>query len=307
MAALTSLAIAGGVAAAAGGIGSAIAQGNTNSRLRDQASGLDPYLQQYNQQASQYNQQAGQSLQRVQGLGRRADNLTGQIQNTRLGSQGQSDLTAAAGGARDLSALLQQYAQTGGLPSESDISAAQGQSTNLLAQERIAQQQAFEDQLVQANRQAAMSGRGINDPILRAKLAQEQTRQAALLQGKQTAMATEIARSLPGQRVSYLGQSAQALLGSAQAQQQFASNQVQSQQSALQAALQGVYGQQGLSQSLYGTQTQAGMQSSQQGLQTLLAQQGILNQQGSVFNAAMGGMGAGAGLVGQVAGIAGGR
>lgn len=305
MAALTSLAIAGGVAAAAGGVGSAIAQGNTNSRLRDQAASLDPYLQQFQQQGQQYNQQAGQSLQRVQGLGRRADTLTGQIQNTRLGNQGQADLTAAAGGARGLAALLQQYAQTGGLPSQGDIGAAQGQAGDLLAQERIAQQQAFEDQLVQANRQAAMSGRGINDPILRAKLAQEQTRQNALLQGRQTALATEIARSLPGQRISYLGQSAQALLGSAQAQQAFAQNQVQSQQSALQAALGGVQGQQSLSAGLYGTQAGLGMQSNQQSLQTLLAQQGILNQQGSVFNSALSGMGAGAGLVGTVAGIGG--
>jgi hypothetical protein len=72
----------------------------------------------------------------------------------------------------------------------------------------VAQQQAFQDQLTAANRQAAISGRGMNDPILRARLGQEQTRQQGLLEAQQGAFGSQLALALPTQRAGFAEQRA---------------------------------------------------------------------------------------------------
>lgn len=87
---------------------------------------------------------------------------------------------------------------------------------NRLAQQqfggqRQAMEQQFQDQMTQANRSAAMSGRSSNDPILRARLAQEQSRQSAMLNAQQSSAAVDLGRQsttdmlgLQGQRVGLL-------------------------------------------------------------------------------------------------------
>jgi hypothetical protein len=110
---------------------------------------------------------------------------------------------AAFGAQTDLASLLKQYQQDGAMPTAQDSSRAQSFAQSQFDPQRVAMQQAFQDQLTQANRQAALSGRGVNDPILRAKLAQEQTRQGAMLQSQQGAFATQYAMQQPLQRLQF--------------------------------------------------------------------------------------------------------
>lgn len=126
-------------------------------------------------------------------------------------SQAQSSLanlgnlrnSAYFGASNDLASLLQSYSQGGFLPTAQDTATAQQFATSQFGAQRVAMNQAFQDQLTQANRQAALSGRGVNDPILRAKLAQEQTRQSASLDAQQNAFAMNYAQQMPQQRLQY--------------------------------------------------------------------------------------------------------
>lgn len=114
---------------------------------------------------------------------------------------GASDVQAGTDAQRQLAALFQQASQTGGAPGAQDISQAQGLAAQLFQGQRFAQQQAFEDQRVQASRAQARMGRGSFDPILQNKLAQEQTRQSGQLAADQGAFATQYAMQLPQQRL----------------------------------------------------------------------------------------------------------
>lgn len=96
-------------------------------------------------------------------------------------------------------------AERGGLAGEADITAARGFTEQLLAPQRIAQQQAFEQQLTQANQQAALTGRGANDPILRNRLAQEQLRSQERLGAQQTALTAQVGQQAAQQRLNLLG------------------------------------------------------------------------------------------------------
>lgn len=163
---------------------------------------------------------SGIKLGKASGLEKYGGRLTQQqlteMRRLGLAGPGTADVEAGAQAQRDLAAAFQQAASTGGLPSAADFTAAQGAVNPLFEARRVAQSQAFSDQLTQANRQAAMMGRDLNDPILQAKLAQEQTRQAALLSAEQQGAAGQLALGMPGQRLSYLGQGAQALGGLSQ-------------------------------------------------------------------------------------------
>ena len=129
-----------------------------------------------------------------------------QMQNYAAAGPGEQDVRNYTGGQRDLAAMLQQYSQGGFQPGQEDITKANGLAEQMFQTQRTQQTQAFQDQLTQANRQAAMSGRGINDPILKAKLAQEQTRQGAMLNAQQGTYAAQYAQSMPGQRLDYAQQ-----------------------------------------------------------------------------------------------------
>lgn len=118
---------------------------------------------------------------------------------------GQSDVTSALGANRDLAELLRRYSQEGGsLPTSGDISGANSLAAQLFQGQRTAMGQAFEDQRVQANRKAALMGRAADDPILAAKLAQEQTRQGAMLDANQGAFAAQYAMDQPMQRLGFM-------------------------------------------------------------------------------------------------------
>lgn len=126
---------------------------------------------------------------------------------------GASDVSAYTGNSRSLADMLQQYSQTGGMPGEADINASNGIADKLFGAQRLQMAQNFQDQGYQANQQAALMGRSANDPILRNKLMQEQTRQQAVLQAQQGGMAQQLALALPGQRLGYAQQQNQVLGG----------------------------------------------------------------------------------------------
>ena len=117
---------------------------------------------------------------------------------------GQADVKNSYNSQLDLAAMLKQYSQAGGAdPTTADISRSNDLAAKLFGGQRVAMQQSFQDQTIAANRQAALMGRSANDPILAAKLAQEQTRQSALLDANQGAYATQYAMQQPAQRLGY--------------------------------------------------------------------------------------------------------
>lgn len=126
---------------------------------------------------------------------------------------GAADVQAAVGSQREVADILQQLQQTSGLPSEQDITRSRELTSAFFAPEREALKQSFEQQGIAASRQAARLGREANDPILRNKLIQDETRQQALLSARETAEAQNLAFQLPGQRLQFAGQRADILGG----------------------------------------------------------------------------------------------
>lgn len=126
---------------------------------------------------------------------------------------GQQDITNSLGSQRGLAEMFQQYSQSGGWASGQDIAQSQQFAGQIFNPQRVAMQQAFQDQQVQADRQAALMGRGTNDPILRAKLAQEQTRQGSLLEAQQGAYGAQLAQQQPDRRLGYAQQGAEVQSG----------------------------------------------------------------------------------------------
>lgn len=129
-----------------------------------------------------------------------------QLQGMVKAGPGEADVKAGYGAQTDLAAMLDQYAKGGYNPSEGDISTANGQASALFGGQRVAMQQAFADQQTDFDRRAGLSGRNINDPIFMNKLAQEQTRQRALLEANQGSLAMQLAMQAPQQRLGYATQ-----------------------------------------------------------------------------------------------------
>lgn len=119
---------------------------------------------------------------------------------------GEQDVTAGLSAQRGLADLLSQYAQGGFLPGEQDWKTANQFAQSALAPQQVAINQAFTDQQQRTAQLAAQMGRPVNDPILQAKLAQEQQRAQERLGASQSAFASEFAQSLPLQRLAYTGQ-----------------------------------------------------------------------------------------------------
>lgn len=105
---------------------------------------------------------------------------------------------------------------TTGQISEERLQSAQQFAQDVTAPEQVALQQAFKDQEIRANRQASILGRQINDPILQARLAQEQIRQQQSLLARQTS----IAANLPFNQFSIAGQGLETLNNLSQQQLQ---------------------------------------------------------------------------------------
>lgn len=110
---------------------------------------------------------------------------------------GQAEVTAGLQSQNDLAALIQSTLAQGGLPNQTQVGQAQTFASQIFDPQRVALQQSFQDQDIAYQRLAARLGRSGADPVLRNKLAQEQTRQLSLLNSQQGAFAAEQAMSQP--------------------------------------------------------------------------------------------------------------
>lgn len=126
---------------------------------------------------------------------------------------GAQDIQAGTKASRDLAALFGREAATGGLPGQQDIRGAQGFASQIFNPQRVALQQAMAQQSQAASRQGALMGRSANDPILRAKLASEQTRQQQMLEAQQGAFSADYANQLQQNRLNLSSQQANILGG----------------------------------------------------------------------------------------------
>jgi hypothetical protein len=110
---------------------------------------------------------------------------------------GQGDVATATGQQRSFADMLNMAATGQGLaPTQQDFDLAKMQFSG--AQEGL--NQSFQDAQVQAARMAAKLGRPVNDPILQAKMFQEQTRQQRQLDANVQGAAT----ALPQQRINLM-------------------------------------------------------------------------------------------------------
>lgn len=157
-------------------------------------------------------QGSGVTLQEMGGFERQSGRVqAGAFNNLRnllnLQNRGAGrDVSRARGAQNEFATMLQQYAQQGGLPQQTDINMAQGLAGQLFNPQQMALQQSFEQQRMMANRQAGISGRMSNDPVMLNKLAQDQTRQQGLLSAQQGAYGTQLAMNLPQQRMQAMQQ-----------------------------------------------------------------------------------------------------
>lgn len=126
---------------------------------------------------------------------------------------GATDVTAGTQSSRDLAALLQQYQQTGGMPSAQDIAQAQGFAGQMFAGQRLGAQQATLEAQQQYAQQAAIQGRGGLDPILRNKLAEQQRMQEQQIGAQQMAFGAQQAQGISQNRLAFAGQRANVLGG----------------------------------------------------------------------------------------------
>ena len=126
---------------------------------------------------------------------------------------GQQDVAAGVASQRSLADMLGQYAQGGYQPNAADLEQARSFTQSMFAPQQEQMRQAFQDQQMYGNRQAARMGRAGNDPVLMNKLAQEQTRQQSMLGAQQQQYFSQYAQQIPQQRLGYTQQLAQVQSG----------------------------------------------------------------------------------------------
>jgi len=119
---------------------------------------------------------------------------------------GLSDVQNATSAGRSFSSMLEEYSRTGGIPTADDISTGNNLAGGLFNQRRTQLEQNFNDQNTEASRLAARLGRGVDDPIIQAKLRTGFMKDQALLDAEQSDYGNTIAMNLPGARLGYAQQ-----------------------------------------------------------------------------------------------------
>jgi hypothetical protein len=110
---------------------------------------------------------------------------------------GAAEVGAGLQSQNDFASMIQQMLGQGGLPNQQQVGNANQYASQIFDPQRVAMQQGFADQNIAGQRLAARLGRSGADPILRNKLAQEQTRQSAMLNSQQGAFAAQEAMNQP--------------------------------------------------------------------------------------------------------------
>ncbi len=106
--------------------------------------------------------------------------------------------------------MMRQINSTGGMPTAEDTRRANILADELFAPQQEAAKQAYGFAQQDAAKLAAKLNRPINDPIIQAKLQQEQMRQSSLMSADRTAFVAGEARNSPFQRLQMQGQLADA-------------------------------------------------------------------------------------------------
>lgn len=106
--------------------------------------------------------------------------------------------------------------ELGAAPTAQRIEESSKLAQQLFEPQRVAQDQAFQEQNIAFANRAAQMGRSSTDPILAAKLAQEQVRQRTALSAQQNSFAAQEAMNAPGRNIQNIlagvgGASAQAI------------------------------------------------------------------------------------------------
>lgn len=130
---------------------------------------------------------------------------TGQLKDIESlikGGAGAEDVTAALGSQRGLATLIEQLQASGGMPSQVQTQQAQAFAQDVFAPEEQAVRSGFAEQEQATSQLAARLGRQVNDPVLRAKLAQEQTRQLGQVSARRTAFGAEQAMAAPQRQLA---------------------------------------------------------------------------------------------------------
>jgi len=131
----------------------------------------------------------------------------------RMGEEG-VDMTSYNAGkdaSNEFANLLKGYTESGGLPNQGDVTQANDLASQLFSARKVALDQSIQDQTTAFQRDAARRGTMANDPVFAAKMRTGFLRQQDLLSAEQQAQGTQIAMSLPGQRLGYAGQRADVL------------------------------------------------------------------------------------------------
>lgn len=123
---------------------------------------------------------------------------------------GAEAVDAANAGQNSFIDMLRKINANGGMPTAEDTRQAGMFADQLFAPQQEALNQSFIDQNQQAARLSAQLNRPINDPIIQAKLRQEQMRQSAMLNADRTSFTAQEARNSPFRRLELQGQLADA-------------------------------------------------------------------------------------------------
>lgn len=154
-----------------------------------------------------------QSSQFQNGLQNNLGSTFGDYSNLVDQGPGQQSVTNANSSAASLSQMLQQYAQSGGLPNQQQIGTANQFAQQMYAPQQQSLQQNFLNSQYQTNQQSAAMGRGTDDPILTARLQNGYNQQQQQLNSQQGAYASNMALALPQQQLGYATQNNQLMQG----------------------------------------------------------------------------------------------
>lgn len=135
-------------------------------------------------------------------LGLRSDALEG-LQELFQAQGGLGTVKESKKANREFAGQLRQLSRTGGLPTQEDITMAQGFAEQVFRPEQLQLEQGFVEQGQRTSQLAARLGRPVNDPILQAKLAQSQINQQAVLAARQGAFAADIAQQQPERKLGF--------------------------------------------------------------------------------------------------------
>jgi hypothetical protein len=126
------------------------------------------------------------------------------------GGPGQGDVDASNASQQDFVKMMRGINASGGLPTDEDRRQANIFADDIFRPQTEALNQSFTQQNEGAARLAAKLNRPINDPIIQAKLRQEQMRQSSMLGAERASFTSQEARNSPFRRLSLQGQLADA-------------------------------------------------------------------------------------------------